>query len=177
MEKALKYALSDSDIKSIIPNCNLVSYPEIEDYDSIDELLGPGKMCVILYMLNKNRGHWTCIFKTRGGLEFFDPYAIKPDHELQWNTESKMRRLHMMMPLLSNLILKSHYRKIYYLDHRIQRMSNNISTCGRQVVCRLLNKKIPLKEYETKLRNPKGDLKGYTPDELSVLITFPFLGK
>jgi hypothetical protein len=57
--------------------------------------------------------------------------------------------------------------KIEYNDNKLQKFCKNISTCGRHVINRVLNKDIPLKDYN-KLY---GNSKGVSADELVTILT------
>ena len=64
MEKQISKSLSGEDIlKALEYECNLVQYKDLENFNSIEELLGPYKKCVLLYHTKLNYGHWTCLYE------------------------------------------------------------------------------------------------------------------
>lgn len=148
---------------------NLVTYPDISKYNSIDELLGEYGACIILYITDiKKRsnvimGHWVTLFKTpyeRNTLEFFDPYALMIDQEFNFTK-------HKYPPYLTNLLEQCNYNIIYNTHVLQNRKNSNVSTCGRHVGVRLCLRNIPLPVY-SKMLNSCKDL---SPDDLVTLMT------
>ena len=75
-------SLSDTDILNYMNGkTNLIQYKEIINYDNIDDLLGQYKKCVLLYHTRENYGHWTCLYKVKNTIYFFDSYGVIPDDE------------------------------------------------------------------------------------------------
>ena len=78
--------------------CNVFTYPEIEDLTSYKQLFNknspirkcPGKYpfcntsCLILYMNTPNTGHWTLINKINDNLNFLDSYGTILDGQLKF---------------------------------------------------------------------------------------------
>lgn len=157
---------SEHEIMTLVDGkANLVLYPDIRKYRSIDDLLGPFGAVIILYITGHRGsttfGHWTCLFRINNNtLEWFDPYGMKPDQELYISKEK--------YPFyLSNLLKQSHYN-IIYSKHRLQSTKNmNISTCGRFVGLRLQLRNIPIKEFAHMLHS----VRGLTPDNVVTLMT------
>src|SRR5579862_2836849 len=78
-------SLSDRDIwKALSNRTNLIVYPELRNYSTINEIFGPYDTAVLLYLDSKNMGHWTGLIKRNNRIEFFDPYSNKPDTEFGW---------------------------------------------------------------------------------------------
>lgn len=144
---------------------NLVTYPEIANYRSIDELLGKYGACVILYVTksgkNETFGHWTCLFKIGSEtLEFFDPYAYYPDSELEFSHPR-------YPPYLTALIMASPYDVIYNTYELQNRKNKSMSTCGRHCGMRLNFRQLPLKPYARMMSS----VKGLDPDDVVTLMT------
>ena len=81
MESLLDYykniALSDKDILRLVGNrANIILYPDLHKYNTLDQILDPYDACVLLYEAKPRFGHWCCLLKTydiNGALiEFFD---------------------------------------------------------------------------------------------------------
>ena len=104
----------------------------------INSLLANEKYIVILYETRKHYGHWCCLFRNnKNNIEFFDSYGIFPDDELKYATKSFRKKNNMMWPHLTYLLLSCPY-KIEYNNHKFQKMSRKISTCGRWCLIRCL---------------------------------------
>src|SRR5665648_14336 len=103
---------SDRDImKAVDGKANLVLYPDIAKYKTIDALLGKHKACIILYITSDDPhnvfGHWVTIFKSGPKtLTFFDSYAYIFDSQLAF---SKIP----MPPYLTDLLERCNYDIIY----------------------------------------------------------------
>lgn len=141
--------LSELDLKRITNDkTNIISYEELEKVTSIDQVLGKYRSVIILYLTKEHFGHWICLFETQPNhLEFFDPYGLKIDEELNINNEFHLR-IHngMLIPHLSVLLSTSNYI-VTYNKTRIQKMLEHVNTCGRHVGVRLRFRDIPLKKY------------------------------
>jgi hypothetical protein len=156
---------TDQEIMTLVDGkSNLVIYPDIDRYNSIDELLGHHECCIILYVTKdtptSTAGHWTCLFKIDDNtLEFFDPYGNGPDTQLN-------KCIHKE-PILTDLIMRSHYNVIYNKS-KLQPINNhNSSTCGRHCGMRIQLRDIPIQKYAKLLTS----IKGMTPDQLVTLMT------
>ena len=94
--------LSDEDLEHIIPGIKILKYSELSKYQDIDDVLPkPKDYCIIIYELAENSGHWTCLLKYDGIVEFMDPYGLRFDNELDWISNSAKQKLHEDHPLLS----------------------------------------------------------------------------
>ncbi len=74
-------ALSNTDITNLLNGkVNIVLYPDLYRYRSIDEVMGPFQACILLFEAKPSYGHWCAIFKTDlNTVEFFNPYGGYPD--------------------------------------------------------------------------------------------------
>lgn len=157
IKKELDKPLSSLDIKKILNGkVKIILYPEIINYYTIDDLLYPYDCIVILYMHNKIvngfYGHWCCLFKINDyEIEFFDPYGIFPDDELNTTMDSHFRKNNgLEYPLLTYLLYyTSHGYNLSYNHVKFQ--GADVSTCGRHCCVRLLNSALTLKDYKRKL--------------------------
>lgn len=153
--------LSGEDIKKLLKGkVKIIEYPELSNYNSIEELLNPYGQVVILYESKPNYGHWTTLFKypNRSGVEFFDPYGIKIDDEFNYISDKYRIELNEDVPYLSNL-LYNYDGPIEYNDYKFQKFAENIDTCGRWVVLRLVLKKKSLEEFEDLFINGPKEMK------------------
>lgn len=179
MDKLLKkiqsYSFSDKDMMRLVEGkANLVTYPEIKNYKSIDQLLGKHRACIILYVQKDKPevyGHWCCIFERLDVpklINFFDPYGFFPDAALNWNSDKKNDELGQEAPFLSLLIMKALDKyNFVYSNYKIQSLSKNNNICGRVVGLRLNFREFSNREfYELLTKN-----KAYTKDEWIVMLT------
>ena len=151
LTRARMYApTSMSDIKYMLNDkIKVVVYDELQQYNTLDELLQPYMAVVILYpnFHDKQCGHWcTCFVNTSGHrVEFFDSYGsyidekiADYDHEVdKSDTFHKPKKIE---PKLLELIYNSPYQNIVFnhVTYQCQKLDTN--TCGLWVVWRLKNR-------------------------------------
>jgi hypothetical protein len=150
--KLKQYAVSSDDIlKAFNNNVKIVSYPELNNYSSIDELFGNFDACFILYMTGFNSGHWCLLFRRDNYVEFFDPYGFIVDSQLNYaNPEYNGQKF----PYLTKLLYTSPY-KIHYNNHKLQRSKKEVATCGRHCIFRYQNKNLSIDKYAKILKEYK----------------------
>lgn len=134
--------LTDTELRIITNNkCDIISYHELVNYNNIDDVLGEYKAVIILYETSYNRGHFVCLhINEKNQLEFFDPYGMPVDKELNW-------AIYNNQPYLSNLIDKSNYD---FIENkiRLQVWNNHTNTCGRWCALRIVFREVQLKEFQ-----------------------------
>jgi hypothetical protein len=125
----------------------VIAYDELDNFNTIEELLYPYMSVVILYPNGPQGdvGHWTCCFTSIGSdrLEYFDSYACFIDSKIEEynNGDDRFHRPQPIYPRLLELILNSHYaHNMHYNEYEFQ--SANIATacCGLWCVVRLKSK-------------------------------------
>lgn len=173
MEEAKEYALSDDDIKRLLGgNIKITSYPDLEHIHHLNELFdNRGRAILFVPQTSQTNGHWTALIKNGREIEFFDPYGEEPEKQKSNLSEDKLEALHMNEPLLANLLDNSGC-KIYFNKVQLQKLSNDVNTCGRHCVCRLLYYKLPVEKYRQIIKKS-----GDTPDNYVVKMTYNELGK
>jgi hypothetical protein len=151
-------ALSDKEVMGLINGrANLVLYPDLNNYNSIDEVLGPYGACFLLFEWKPRYGHWCCLFKTiDGGIEFFNPYGGYPDDSLNHVPMDFRKKSNQYLPYLSYLLLNSPY-ELSYNEHKFQKYGKNIKTCGRWCAMRLLCRHLSLEQFSKIFKNKNGD--------------------
>ena len=162
-----KKSLSNNDITNLCKGqCNVVTYSELPKYRTLDQLLGPFGACVLLYQTGTNYGHWTAIIKINPKLvEFFDPYALFPDSELNFVPQGIKAKTHQNFKYLSKLLYESPYQ-LSFNDDTFQKYAKEVNTCGRHAVMRVLLKDWSLEDYNNLVSNEK-----YDPDFIVTLLT------
>jgi hypothetical protein len=153
--KAENIDLSGKDILRITDDkCTVMPYENLENIKSIDEILELWGAVVILYETKKNFGHWVGLFKVNDStLEFYDPYALNVDEELNFDNDYH-KRIHngVEIPHLTHLLNQSNYRVIYN-KVRMQKVLDHVNTCGRHVALRIRMRDVKLKRYQELLMN------------------------
>jgi hypothetical protein len=174
IEQLEAISLSNHDISKLLNNTqNIFSYPQLKNFNSIEELLGPKGFAVILYLLQPTYGHWTCVFFIDNHtIEVFDSYGIGIDAELEFIKNPKVKsKLGMNNPYLTKLLWKARNKYDLTINHhKFQARRNNIATCGRHVIVRLWNQHMSLAEYKKLMYSTE-----FTPDELVTFLTQQYL--
>lgn len=161
----LGYALGDDDIKKVLPDAKIIDYEQLKNYNSIDELLPNDKdYVIILYEHEQNSGHWVCVSKNNGKIEFFCSYGVAPDHQLKWVDYNTRKELGSDIPHLSHLFDSSPYEVIYN-EVPYQSEDQSIATCGKYCVVRIkaMKQGIPLEDFQNFMKSSKP--KGMSYDE------------
>jgi hypothetical protein len=153
-----KKAFSGEDILIVCDyKTKIITYPQLYDYPNIDSVLSPYDCVVILYERKPSYGHWICMIKHPDNrIEFFDPYGMFIDDQLEFITDEFRKESNQEKPILSKMLYDSPY-KIVYNKSQIQKYSNDISSCGRHVAFRIVMRDQPLNRYVEMLKNNKYD--------------------
>lgn len=173
IKNAESYPLSDDDIRTLLGgDIKITSYSDLSKMHSINELFDrKGRAILFFPQENEQQGHWCCLIKDGRQIEFTDPYGEPPDAQKDNLSAGKLASMGMDKPDLTRLLEDSGCRVIYN-KIALQEESNNVQTCGRHCVCRLLYYKMPIAKYRQMVARS-----GDTPDEFSVKQTFRVLGK
>jgi len=144
----MNYPLSDLEVEKLTGyKYKVIPYPDLINYKTIDEVLGPNGGAVILYETLPNYGHYTAIFRRDyNTLEHFDSLGYKLDKELN-KINKNFRRESNQTAILSKLILNSHYKNYIYNEKPLQKNKLGVSTCGRWIALRLLFRDLNHKEF------------------------------
>lgn len=163
-------ALSSDDILKVFDNkTKIITYDQLKNYSSIDELLKPYGSVFLLYLSAKNYGHWTLIFRNnKNENEFFDSYGMLDTKILKTIDKNIRKYYNQASPYLSKLLLKDG-RKIIYNDNKLQKVEKNINTCGRWCIMRLIAKDIDIDNFNNIFTSQKK--LGMGPDELVTYLT------
>ena len=172
LDKIKSYSFSDKDMMLLTNNeANIVAYPQIEKYKTLDELLGKHRACIILYLQSRDYGHWCCIFERldeKGLINFYDPLGYFPDDELNFNSDRTNSSLGQLLPYLSILMIKSRNKYKYtYNNLKLQSSDKNNNICGRVVGLRLNFREINDKDFYDLLAFNKC----YTKDQWIIFLT------
>ncbi len=173
MEDAVAYTLSDDDIRKLLGgSIRITSYPDLKDASRIDDLFDKhGRAILFIPQQNEQQGHWTCMIKRKGTIEFFDPYGEPPEAQKDTIDDAQLQQMRMKEPLLAEILTDNPY-KIVYNKVQLQRLEDDVNTCGRHCVARLLYHKYPIQKYREIIERT-----GMSPDEFVVKLTYDELGK
>lgn len=160
----LKISMTGQDIKNYLPNCKMIEYNDLADYNEITDLLNKNIDYVIILIetVAESIGHWICVLKYGHTIEFFNSYGEAPD--VQKNTlisKAKNIEFGQTQNYLTNLLVKSNFN-IIYNKLQLQKYSNGSETCGRYCVLRLLcliNQNMDLKQFLMFMIDLKNKLK------------------
>ena len=134
----INYSLSNIDIAMYLDNPNIVKYADLDDnFDSIDQVFDGYPYVIILIESGLNKGHWCCLTRYGNSVEIFDSYGGTIDHELSFISKKMKAKLGEADNCLATLLKKSSYKTIVS-KHKFQSESDNVDTCGRHVVLRIL---------------------------------------
>ena len=117
------------------------------------QLLDKGSV-VILYKSKPDFGHWTALLKTPEGIEYFDSYG-NPIEGAKERIDSRfLKQTNQYENILAELLYDAMLSgiPIHYNQYKLQKRSKKISTCGKHVVVRILNRHLTIDEYERELK-------------------------
>ncbi len=167
MDELKGKALSNNEILELVKGkANVVTYPELVNYKSIDQVLGSHGAAILLYESKKGYGHWIAIIKRDDLIEHFDPYGYFPDDELKEIDINFRKKNNEYYPLLTKLYYDSPYQ-ISYNQYKLQKMDKGTATCGRWAAIRTIFKELPLDDFVDLFK-----VKGIDPDDLATLLTY-----
>jgi hypothetical protein len=173
MEEAQSYALTDDDIRKLLGgSIKITTYPDLEKMQHIDQLFDRhGRAILFVPQQNEQQGHWCCLIKRHKTIEFFDPYGDPPEGQKDTISEEQLARMKMNEPLLADLLTNNPY-KVIFNKVQLQKLENDVNTCGRHCVARLLYHTHPVNKYREIIKRSQ-----MSPDEFVVKLTYDDLGK
>lgn len=156
-------SLSDTDIKKFLNNqTKIIQYKDLSKYNNIDDLLKPFGHVIILYMTAPNYGHWTLLMRRAPDeIHFFDSYGYKPDEEFKFIDDDFRAVSNQIYKKVVNMLYDSPY-KITYNEYKLQSKSTKkqqISTCGRWCLARLLNGHLDEHQFAGCFKGKNKDIK------------------
>lgn len=173
LDEVKEYALSNDDIQRILePDTKIFAYPKFAEMKHIDEAFDPLGRCIFLFLTKSpTSGHWLTMFKRDGHIEYFDSYGEKPEAQREWITKERLEELGEGHPYLMDLLKASRY-KVFYNTVKYQKDRDDLNTCGRWCVARLLFKDLSNLQFYNLVKDS-----GYSSDDWVALLTAQILGK
>lgn len=139
LEEIVETPMDDSQIKSYLPGVRILKYSELDDKNTIEDVLTKDNDYVILLIEDSpNKGHWVCMCRYGNTIEFFDSLAGKPDSQLSWTPMSMRKKLGQGKKILTDLLMETP-KKVVYNPVKYQEESSDINTCGRHCIFRIKN--------------------------------------
>jgi hypothetical protein len=130
-------------------------YRELAKFPTLSKAMGAYGAMIVLYETREGYGHWCAVFEVdRNTVEFFDPYGLAPDQELNF-ISPEFAEQSAQYPYLSQLLQKSKYRNILYNQKKLQELKSDTNTCGRWCGLRICLRKIPLHKFITLFEKQK----------------------
>ena len=167
----LKISMTGQDIENYLPNCKIIEYNDLADYNEITDLLTKpiDYVIILIETTADNVGHWVCVLRYSNTIESFNSYGEAPD--VQKNTlisKAKNIEFGQTENYLTNLLMKSNFN-IIYNKLQLQKYSNGSTTCGRWTTLRLLcllNHNMDLKKFLLFIIDLKNKSKKMSYDEI-----------
>jgi hypothetical protein len=141
--------LNGYQMQQLNPDAVIHTYTDLYKYKTVDELFRNTNKIIILYLIqSKNQGHWCCLFKQNSSIRgfpcynFFDPYGIICDGQLDWLSKEKKDELNEQNKYLLELLkdVPCYYNYINFQNKHSQ-------TCGDHTTYRLHNSNSTIEEY------------------------------
>ena len=164
----IKYFITNHDLDKLIHNVKIVKFADLENYNSIYDLL-PKKIDYVVILTETegiNNGHWQLLLRNNNVFEFFDSYGDEPKTILKFITKKMNQYLGNDYNKDMGHILKSikPTDKLIINEYEFQSDIDDVNTCGRHVASRIINFMLGMdnKEYiewfkqikkQTKLKN------------------------
>lgn len=178
VEEIKQYALSNDDIQEILePDTKILTYPEFANMSSIDECFDKLGRCIFLFLTKSpTMGHWITMFKRGNNIHYWDSYGEPPEAQRKWISEEKLEELGEEEPYLLNLLKQSGYR-VYWNTHAYQTDKEDVNTCGRWAVARLICKDMDDHQFYNLVKDEMKKRGISSPDDFVALFTYELLGK
>lgn len=116
--------------------CKWMIYDDLQHFQSIQELMSLGAACILLQIETPRApsvGHFILMLDHGNHYEHFDSYGLSMDEELRITDEKHLTR-----------IFKDTRKPILDNSKRLQTIRQDVNTCGRWVVARLLLRHLEL---------------------------------
>lgn len=165
-------ALSGDDLLKIVKGkANLHKYSDLDNINSIQQLLGDNKATFILYQHESGWGHWTCMMQIdENTLEFYDSLGIRMDDELKFSDFNLSLHKGERVPHLTRLVENSGM-KLIQSSQKSQKSVRGVNTCGRFVSLRIKLRNLPLDEFNKLLRKNTSGNADFVVSYLTLLLT------
>lgn len=160
IKAAIGLDMSDNDIlKFCDDKVRILGVPELNQMRSLDEVLKPFGATILLYETKRTgpqsvEGHWCLLLKrTDKNVEFFDPYGLRVDDELDFVPDTYKAQTKQYGRLVDLIEDKSSPYTVYYNHVPMQEKGSATGTCGRWCALRAKMRAWSLLEFQTFFMN------------------------
>lgn len=138
----INYFITNHDLDKLIHNVKIVKFADLENYESIYDLL-PKKIDFVVILTETegvNTGHWQLLLRNNNVFEFFDSYGDEPKTIIKFITKKMNQYLGNDYNKDMGHILKSikPTDKLIINKYEFQSDTNDVNTCGRWVASRII---------------------------------------
>lgn len=169
LKKVQLYSLSDSDIRHIVGNVRIITYPDLEN-ETIETLFEKHPYVVVLFLTEDDKtGHWQCLLKKDKSVELFDSFGVPADGNRKWLSSTKREELDQELPNYQ-IVFKDYDGELIFNNIKLQQ--ENTNTCGRHIASRLLYNHLLLPDYINLIQQS-----GLTPDVFVTNLTYQIIHK
>ena len=138
----INYFITNHDLDNLIHNVKIVKFADLENYESIYDLL-PKKIDFVVILCETegvNTGHWQLLLRNNNVFEFFDSYGDEPKTIIKFITKKMNQYLGNDYNKDMGHILKSikPTDKLIINKYEFQSDTNDVNTCGRWVASRII---------------------------------------
>ncbi len=166
MVNSLKYSLNADEMERLNPDAKVIKYTELNNIETLEELFKDTDKIIILYLISSPfYGHWTCLFKNKYGLNYFDSYGNPDDFFLNCLSLQKRKELNEERKRLKYLT-----RNTLLIYNNITYQSPYSEACGFWVTYRLWNSKLSDVEFLDMILNQ--NIKSFEKELTSVMLNF-----
>ena len=168
----MNHALSKEEVEQLVGEpIKMVTYPELKNYDSLEELFGNDNKVLIMYQSEHGPGfkygHWCCITRNGDNVYFYDSYGGFIDDQLKHIPRAYRKRTGQIFKELSDLMYHSKYKKLHYNPYKHQ--GDDSFTCGRHAGLFMKLNVDP--EIYHKIMTDLANKMSLNNDELSIILT------
>lgn len=171
IKRLMNIALSDTQLQN-----NTQGYVPIVTYNkiynkSLKKLFESENAIILLYLQERNVGHWVTVIDHGNYIEYFDSYGNYPDEPLTWNSLAKNEQLGQSRPFFLEKVIRTKGCKLYYNSCQLQLHSNDSETCGRYALVRIRHKNKSLQAFLNYLEKKRKQLNLANFDQTVAFLT------
>ena len=173
MKEIIADPLDDLEIKEQDNNIKIISYNELANYETIEDLL-PKKRdyLILLYQTEtENAGHWVSLVRDDKKIFYFDSLGGDIDDPFNWDNKNPIMKEKYLTKLLENA--EDDGFEVYVNLIKYQKNEFLINTCGRHCICFIeMNKNFNynLDDYYNFMKTIKKDIKKSYDEIVATLV-------
>lgn len=171
----MDYYLSGDDIKKAMNgNVNILSYGELAYFNEMEDLVNENcPNAAILYQFDEKDGsrigHWVAVkLLPNGEYAFYDSYGTPIDKMLSTIPQKFRKATNQTRKHITRMI-KNSADTVWENDIPVQKVGEDIATCGRWTVLYLQSNQTP-DDFSNNIYNVS-ELTGLSTDDIAVILT------